>query len=59
MATPSQCCKRSRLGPPDVLITDIRVLPSGISERIRLAEHLRDAHPNMGVVMPSRYADLG
>jgi DNA-binding NarL/FixJ family response regulator len=42
---------------PDVLITDIRMPPSGAEEGIRVAIHLRETDPHIGVVVLSQYAD--
>lgn len=42
---------------PDVVITDIRMPPSGKDEGIRAAERLRDTHPATGVVVLSQYAE--
>ncbi|HEV3400766.1 MAG TPA: response regulator transcription factor [Acidimicrobiales bacterium] len=42
---------------PDVVLTDIRMPPSGTDEGIRAAEHVRQAHPGTGVVVLSQYAD--
>jgi DNA-binding NarL/FixJ family response regulator len=42
---------------PDVVVTDIRMPPTGIDEGIRAAERLRDAHPDVGVVVLSQYAE--
>jgi DNA-binding NarL/FixJ family response regulator len=47
-------CDRER---PDVVITDIRMPPTESDEGIRLAEELRDAHPEIGVVVLSQFAD--
>jgi DNA-binding NarL/FixJ family response regulator len=44
-------------GRPDVLITDIRMPPSGGEEGIRVARELRDTDPEMGVVVLSQYAE--
>jgi DNA-binding NarL/FixJ family response regulator len=44
---------------PDVVVTDIRMPPSDTDEGIRLAAHLRTAHPQIGVVVLSQYADPG
>jgi DNA-binding NarL/FixJ family response regulator len=41
----------------DVLITDIRMPPSGGEEGIRVARRLRDTDPEMGVVVLSQYAE--
>jgi DNA-binding NarL/FixJ family response regulator len=42
---------------PDVVLTDIRMPPTGTDEGIRAAEWLRQARPAAGVVLLSQYAD--
>jgi DNA-binding NarL/FixJ family response regulator len=42
---------------PDVVLTDIRMPPTGTDEGIRAAERLRQARPATGVVLLSQYAD--
>jgi DNA-binding NarL/FixJ family response regulator len=42
---------------PDVVITDIRMPPDRTDEGIRAAEHLRAAHPDVGVVVLSQYSE--
>jgi DNA-binding NarL/FixJ family response regulator len=42
---------------PDVLVTDIRMPPSGTDEGLRIAHRLREAHPRIGVVVLSQHAD--
>jgi DNA-binding NarL/FixJ family response regulator len=42
---------------PDVVLTDIRMPPSGTDEGIRAAVTIRERHPNVGVVVLSQYAD--
>ncbi|MBV9195390.1 MAG: response regulator transcription factor [Solirubrobacterales bacterium] len=42
----------------DVLITDIRMPPTGHDEGIRLAARLRDSHPALGVIVLSTWADV-
>ena len=42
---------------PDVVLTDIRMPPSGDGEGILVANRLRDTHPGVGVVVMSQYAD--
>lgn len=42
---------------PDVVLTDIRMPPTGTDEGIRAAEHLRTAHPETGVVVLSQYGE--
>jgi DNA-binding NarL/FixJ family response regulator len=43
--------------PPDVVVTDVRMPPSGRDEGIRAANLLRVSHPAVGVVVLSQYAD--
>jgi len=42
---------------PDVVITDVRMPPSGDDEGIRVAQRLRETDPAIGVVVLSHYAD--
>jgi DNA-binding NarL/FixJ family response regulator len=42
---------------PDVVLTDIRMPPSGDEEGIAVANRLRITHPQIGVVVVSQYAD--
>jgi DNA-binding NarL/FixJ family response regulator len=42
---------------PDVVVTDIRMPPTGTDEGIRAAEVLRERHPEMGVVVLSQYSE--
>jgi len=42
---------------PDVLLTDIRMPPTGTDEGIRASEHLRTVRPEAGAVVLSQYAD--
>jgi DNA-binding NarL/FixJ family response regulator len=42
---------------PDVVLTDIRMPPTGSDEGIRAASELRESHPELGVVVLSQYAD--
>lgn len=41
---------------PDVVLTDIRMPPTGTDEGIRAAAHLRATRPGVGVVVLSQYA---
>ncbi|MFL5726130.1 MAG: response regulator [Chloroflexota bacterium] len=41
---------------PDVVIVDIRMPPTGDDEGIRVAQRLRETHPEIGVVVLSQYA---
>jgi DNA-binding NarL/FixJ family response regulator len=43
--------------PPDVVVTDVRMPPSGRDEGIRAANGLRSSHPAVGVVVLSQFAD--
>jgi DNA-binding NarL/FixJ family response regulator len=42
---------------PDVVLTDIRMPPSGDDEGITVANKLRVTHPDVGVVVVSQYAN--
>jgi len=42
---------------PDVVVTDIRMPPSGDDEGVAFARRLRETHPAIGVVVVSQYAD--
>lgn len=41
---------------PDVVVTDIRMPPTGTDEGIRAATHLRESRPQTGVVVLSQFA---
>ena len=42
---------------PDVVVTDIRMPPTGTDEGIRIADGLRDTHPEIGVVVLSQFLE--
>jgi DNA-binding NarL/FixJ family response regulator len=42
---------------PEVVLTDIRMPPSGAEEGVRIASQLRETHPDIGVVVLSQYAE--
>jgi DNA-binding NarL/FixJ family response regulator len=42
---------------PTMVVTDIRMPPTSTDEGIRLARWLRTAHPDVGVIVLSQYAD--
>src|SRR5262245_27167947 len=42
---------------PDVVLTDIRMPPTGTDEGIRLASELRETHPQTGVVVLSQFLE--
>jgi DNA-binding NarL/FixJ family response regulator len=43
--------------PPDVVLTDIRMPPTGTDEGVRAANVIRAAHPGVGVVVLSQYVE--
>jgi len=43
--------------PPDIVVTDIRMPPSGAEGGIRVAMSLRETHPQIGVLVLSQYAE--
>lgn len=47
------------LHQPDVVLTDIRMPPTGTDEGIRAAAELRERHPRVGVVVLSQYVEPG
>lgn len=42
---------------PDVVITDIRMPPTRTDEGVRAAREIREAHPDIGVVVLSQYVE--
>ncbi len=42
---------------PHVVVSDIRMPPTGVDEGIMMAESLRESHPEIGVVIVSQYLD--
>jgi DNA-binding NarL/FixJ family response regulator len=42
---------------PDVVVTDVRMPPSGADEGIRIANRLRRTHPAVGVIVLSQFAE--
>jgi DNA-binding NarL/FixJ family response regulator len=44
---------------PDVVVTDVRMPPTGTDEGVRVARHLSEAQPDIGVVIVSQYSDPG
>ena len=42
---------------PTILVTDVRMPPTSTDEGIRLARWMRTAHPDVGVIVLSNYAD--
>lgn len=44
---------------PDVVVTDIRMPPTGTDEGVRAAKQLRETQPDVGVVVLSQYVEPG
>jgi DNA-binding NarL/FixJ family response regulator len=44
---------------PDVVVTDIRMPPTGTDEGVRAAKQLRETQPQVGVVVLSQYVEPG
>jgi DNA-binding NarL/FixJ family response regulator len=42
---------------PDVVVTDMRMPPSGDQEGVRIANRVRQRHPRLGVVVLTQYAE--
>jgi DNA-binding NarL/FixJ family response regulator len=42
---------------PDVVVTDVRMPPGGDDEGIRIAARLREAHPQIGVIVLSQFTE--
>src|SRR3954467_15058688 len=42
---------------PDVVVTDVRMPPTGTDEGVRVAARLATEQPNIGVVIVSQYSD--
>ncbi|HET9826893.1 MAG TPA: response regulator transcription factor [Nocardioidaceae bacterium] len=42
---------------PDVVLTDIRMPPTGTDEGVQVARHCRSRHPSTGVILLSQYVD--
>jgi DNA-binding NarL/FixJ family response regulator len=42
---------------PHVVVTDVRMPPTGTDEGVRVAERLATAQPDIGVVIMSQYSD--
>jgi DNA-binding NarL/FixJ family response regulator len=42
---------------PDVVVTDIRMPPSGSDDGLKVAATLRETHPDVGVVVLSQFAE--
>ena len=43
--------------PPDVVVTDIRMPPTGTDEGVRAANLIRASHPDVGIVVLSQYVE--
>jgi len=58
-ATATELLARVRAEPPDVVIVDIRLPPTHTDEGMRAALHVREHHPEVGVLVLSQYLELG
>ena len=58
-ATATELLVRVRAQPPDVVIVDIRLPPTHTDEGMRAALHVRENHPEVGVLVLSQYLELG
>jgi DNA-binding NarL/FixJ family response regulator len=43
--------------PPDLVVTDIRMPPDNTDDGLRAAAHIRERHPNVGVLVLSQYVE--
>lgn len=43
--------------PPDIVVTDIRMPPTHTTEGLVAAAHIRDRHPEVGVLLLSQYVE--
>jgi DNA-binding NarL/FixJ family response regulator len=53
-----QLLKQVALDPPDVAIIDIKMPPTYTDEGLRAAEHVRETHPQVGVLVLSQHVEL-
>jgi DNA-binding NarL/FixJ family response regulator len=53
-----QLIRQVELDPPDVAIVDIKMPPSYCDEGLRAAEQIREAHPQVGVLVLSQHVEL-
>ncbi|HYY75824.1 MAG TPA: response regulator transcription factor, partial [Gaiellaceae bacterium] len=44
---------------PDVVVVDIRMPPTHTDEGLRAAQEIREAHPDVGVLVLSQYVEAG
>jgi DNA-binding NarL/FixJ family response regulator len=57
--TADELLRHVRSFPPDVVIVDIRLPPTQTDEGMRAALHIRQHHPDVGVLVLSQYVELG
>lgn len=57
VGTAAELLEVVRRDPPHVVVTDIRMPPTGTDEGVRIAAHLRRTHPEIGVVVLSQYVE--
>lgn len=53
----AELIERVSADPPDVVVLDIRMPPTFTDEGLVIAEHLRQQHPGVGVLLLSTYAE--
>jgi DNA-binding NarL/FixJ family response regulator len=53
----AELIERVSADPPDVVVLDIRMPPTFTDEGLVTAEHLRQQHPEVGVLLLSTYAE--
>ena len=58
-ATAEDLLAQVRSSPPDVVVVDIRMPPTHTDEGMRAALHIREKHPDVGVLVLSQYMELG
>jgi len=56
-ASGTELIERVNADPPDVAVLDIRMPPTFTDEGLVTAEHLRERHPAVGVLLLSTYAE--
>ena len=54
-ADPTALLAAVEANPPQVVMTDIRMPPTQTDEGMRVAEHLRQSHPDIGVIVLSQH----
>ena len=58
-ATADELIAMVEAGSPDVVLVDVRMPPTQTDEGLRAAVAIRAAHPDVGVLVLSQYAEVG